>query len=419
MVDDSSLTWPMSSLTARFPRLLFPAAAAVLLVGGCGGGEAGGWAGSVDTLENGTVRMENPAAGIWTEETRPRLELTATIGRATGDERYLFGDVRDLAVDGMGRVWVLDNQSRELRVFGSAGDHVRSIGGDGEGPGEFRNPNGIARDPTTRRMWVVDPATSRYTVFDTAGELVETRPRDATGWGYRWPGRFDREGRLFDFMIAGGPADPFRGVVVRSSAGQALDTVHPPASVRDRAFFRIERANGRTVRPVPYSAYGDWTISRDGTLWATPGDPYRLLELIVGGDTARILEREHSPVSVTETELDSIRREYGEEFGEAAAQVDFSRIPGEKPAVRAVFVTRDGRVWALPYGRRGETGRLADVFTPDGRYLGRLELPVRLRWSVPPVGTGDALYGVRRDPATGVDQVVRIAIERNKRSRRS
>jgi len=384
----------------------------VLAVASCGETGGGGWAGSVDTLSSGTVRVRNPASGLWTDETRPRPELTTTIGRATGEEPFLFGDVRDIEVDGMGRVWVLDNQNREVRVFGPDGRHVRTVGGAGEGPGEFRNPNGIARDPGTGRIWVVDPATGRYTVFDTAGSLVETRPRDATGWGYRWPGRFDRDRRLFDFMLAGGVDDRFRGIVIRSGAGDALDTLRIPTSAGQRSFFRIERENGMTMRPVPYVAYGDWEVAPVGTVWATRADAYRLQEVTAAGDTARIVTREHEPVSVTEAERDSIRRDFVDDFGEGAKQVDFSRIPGEKAAIRALFVGRTGRVWVLPYGRRGETGRLADVFGSEGRYLGRLELPVRLRWSVHPIVTEDALYGVRDDPATGVNQVVRVAIER-------
>ena len=380
-------------------------------VSACGGDESGSWVGTVDTLSGGTVRVRNPATGLWTAQARPGVEIAATIGRATGDERFLFGDVRDIEVDGMGRVWVLDNQSRMIRVFGSTGRHVRTIGGAGQGPGEFRNPNGLARDPTSGRIWVVDPATSRYTVFDTAGTLVETRPRDATGWGYRWPGRFDQDGRLFDFMIAGGPRNRFRGLVLRSGRAEPLDTLRLPAGPRDPAFVRIERENGRTVRPVPFAPRPDWDVSPRGSVWWTSGDPYRLLEVTSAGDTARIVERELDPTPVTEAEMDSIRDDWTEEFGQGVRQVDFSRIPDAKAAIRAVFVGRTNRIWVLPYGDTGETGRLVDVFDPEGRYLGRLELPVRLRWSVPPVVTHDAIYGVREEPATGVDQVVVLTIE--------
>lgn len=391
-------------------------AAAVLLTAlagvGCGGSDDGGWAGTADTLPDGLVRVQNPASGTWTAETRPRLSLTTTIGRATGDERYLFGDVRDLAVDEMGRIWVLDNQNRELRVFSPDGSHVRTFGGTGEGPGEFRDPNGLARDPTTGRMWVIDPATSRYTVFDTAGRLVETRPRDASGYGYVWPGRFDRDGRLFDYMLVSGDGDwRFRGLVVRGADGNARDSLRFSPDAGERSFFRIERENGMAMRAVPFTPYGDWAVSPSGSVWRTEGDPYRLVEIGRDDDTIRIVEQEHEPVPVTEAELDSIRRFYEEQYGQGANQLDFSRIPEQKPAIRALFVARDGRVWVLPYGRQGQTGRIADVFTPKGHYLGRLELPVRLRWSISPVVTEEALYGVREDPATGVHQVVRIAIE--------
>jgi len=40
----------------------------VLLLAGCGGDDAGEhWAGTVDTLPNGAVRVSNPATGVWAE----------------------------------------------------------------------------------------------------------------------------------------------------------------------------------------------------------------------------------------------------------------------------------------------------------------------------------------------------------------
>lgn len=399
---------PAARRRAGVARLVLIAA---LAAGGCGDGETGRWAGSVDTLPDGTVHVQNPAEGTWTRETRPRLQLELAIGRATGAEPYLFGDVRDLTVDGMGRIWVLDNQSRQVRVFGPDGEHVRTVGGEGQGPGEFRNPNGLARDPTTGRVWVVDPANARYTVFDTAGRLVETIPRQATGWGYAWPGRFDDGGRLRDFVLGGTGEVRFRGIVRRTADGDPLDSLRLP-SYESWSSYQIEQGDRRTVTAVPYSARPAWALSPRGSLWWTVSGPYALHEISHEGDTLRLVEREHEPVPVTDPELDSVRRSYDERFGEAARQVDFSRIPDRKPAIREVFVSRAGRLWVLPYGGWGETGRLADVFTPAGRYLGRLELPVRLRWYAAPVITEEALYGVRADPATGVHQVVRLSIDR-------
>ena len=76
-------------------------------------------------------------------------------GVLDGDPAYLFDEVRALAQDAEGRVYVLDSGFRTVRVFEHRGGHLYSIGGPGEGPGEFRIRHlcGLALDPDGR-LWV-------------------------------------------------------------------------------------------------------------------------------------------------------------------------------------------------------------------------------------------------------------------------
>lgn len=76
-------------------------------------------------------------------------------GVLDGDPAYLFDDVEALAQDAEGRVYVADSGSRTVRVFEHRGSHLYSIGGPGEGPGEFRISRlcGLAFD-LDGRLWV-------------------------------------------------------------------------------------------------------------------------------------------------------------------------------------------------------------------------------------------------------------------------
>src|SRR6187551_3395842 len=53
-----------------------------------------------------------------------------------------FTTIAGLGFDAEGRIWVLDRQTQELRVFGRNGEFVRNIGQRGSGPGEFQEING-------------------------------------------------------------------------------------------------------------------------------------------------------------------------------------------------------------------------------------------------------------------------------------
>lgn len=98
------------------------------------------WAGSVDTLADGVVHVRNSAEPLWTAGEGWTLEEELRIGSATDEGPELLGQVRDLAVDPLDRIYVLESQSNEIRVFDADGEHVRTFGREGQGPGELNGP---------------------------------------------------------------------------------------------------------------------------------------------------------------------------------------------------------------------------------------------------------------------------------------
>lgn len=64
----------------------------------------------------------------------PRL---STIG--VGDEpiEQAFGEVLDVEVDSLGRLYVLDGISKDIRVFDSSSNYLLTLGREGHGPSEF------------------------------------------------------------------------------------------------------------------------------------------------------------------------------------------------------------------------------------------------------------------------------------------
>jgi hypothetical protein len=72
-----------------------------------------------------------------------------------------------------GRVWVADTGNhRVVRLFNPGDRLIRRgiIGGQGEGPGQFRSPSDVAVD-SQGRLYVADTGNSRIQVFDADGRL--------------------------------------------------------------------------------------------------------------------------------------------------------------------------------------------------------------------------------------------------------
>ncbi len=76
----------------------------------------------------------------------------------------IFGRITSVARDRKDRVFVLDNQYAEIRVFNENGAFLFTIGEKGEGPGSFMYPEWIAVDPWDT-VYVADRAQMKVEVF--------------------------------------------------------------------------------------------------------------------------------------------------------------------------------------------------------------------------------------------------------------
>ena len=117
------------------------------------------------------------------------------IGSISGEGPGSLAGVGAIAVDETSRVWVYDNFDSQIKVFDSAGRHVRTIGRSGAGPGEFRSVIGMAWDGSGQ-LWVVDALNVRYSVYDTSGSLIADYRRPIGLYDAYWTGGFDDQGRF-------------------------------------------------------------------------------------------------------------------------------------------------------------------------------------------------------------------------------
>lgn len=70
-------------------------------------------------------------------------EITS-IGILYGNENEMFGRIEDVVIDSFNRVYILDANRQHIRVFNTNGDYISTLGGRGEGPGEFQMARSMA-----------------------------------------------------------------------------------------------------------------------------------------------------------------------------------------------------------------------------------------------------------------------------------
>lgn len=376
------------------------------------------WQAAVDTVGD-TVTVRTLSGSVWADTVTLAAEVS--IGRLDGPDEYVLGNPSAIAVASDGTILVLDGQVPVIRAYDPDGRHLRDVGRQGRGPGEYDGPDGLAVLPDGRIL-VRDPANSRISVFDLEGSLLEEWPHSA---GFNTDRRFyvDREGRSYVTTLLERGLAPWEwefGLVVYDAAGHVVDTLPAPTWEFEPAQVRASREGSSSVRRVPFTPQTVWTFSPLGYFVGGLSDDYRIDLFRPGGPIVRI-ERVWMPVRVTPQEADEQRRRITEglrrQYG--AWRWNGPGVPDTKPPFKEMFTDDGGNVWLVVSTRavpimteeealdeRRASGstplRFAepvalDVFDPAGRYLGHVRPPPTFRVTPEPVVRGDYVWAVTRD----------------------
>ena len=92
------------------------------------------------------------------------LSEVLSVGVIDGDPVRVFGRILDVRATPGGSFVILDQQAPALRWFDLSGDHLGSIDGRGEGPGELSEPRAMAVS-ANGTVAIVDPRNARYSFF--------------------------------------------------------------------------------------------------------------------------------------------------------------------------------------------------------------------------------------------------------------
>ncbi|MFW5905207.1 MAG: 6-bladed beta-propeller, partial [bacterium] len=88
------------------------------------------------------------------------------------DEEYDQGRVVGFEVLDDGRMVIADGVSNQIRIYSPSGQRLATLGGRGEGPGEFVGLSGLLVRADS--LIVLDEAVQRLTVLHLEGEVLRT-----------------------------------------------------------------------------------------------------------------------------------------------------------------------------------------------------------------------------------------------------
>ncbi len=331
------------------------------------------------------------------------------VGTMAGDDWEQFGNVRRVAFDGVGRLFIFDSQADRIHVVGPDGEYLHTIGRSGEGPGEFRRPDGLA---VTRdgRVVIADLGHRAYHIFGADGEFDRMVGMAPEAGDIRITDIYPHpEGEAVftavgaqllsgNFSTSGARTTPHtsRPVERLLLAGDvaAKDTVAEgwlPGGGNATSLPVDGQPNYRVPRPAPFGPDILLGVLPDGSVAFSDSSAYAIKIARPGAGLWRVLTRPLQPIPVTnrviEAEKDRRLKELEERSDRGGIVLNGVRMAPdlerererieeleffeEVSIVRGLKTDWTGGIWVQRHGLEpSDDDGPIDVLTMDGEYVG-------------------------------------------------
>ena len=306
-----------------------------------------------------------------------------------------------------GRILTTHPSEGVARLFSPEGKLLRVFGGPGDGPGEFRNPQGAGQLSDT--IWVNDGARGRFVLYDKA---------------LKWIGYVDRpDGSNTQVVLSGGVVMGFSGGNRRAlydKDGKLLRTIdyalpsvpHHTFEVRDRG--APGTASQLLHLPSPFRAIARSLVSRDGrdAIFLEPGElwngrPGQLRYHRLSTTTWQLghpVVISLPPRRISAAEKDSILDEQAPSERVRADYKAGARMPEYYPSYQYFTLMGDSMLWITEFG-------IPNSWTLIDMSLGRAVMRLRFPPSfIPFAATSTQVWGTLKDQ-DGIPIVVRYRIQ--------
>ncbi len=212
------------------------------------------------------------------------------IGTVKGRDEYMFGEIREIAVDNEGQIFVLDTKKTLINVYDKNGLYKKTIGRHGQGPGELQTPQRMSK--TWQGEIVVEDHGARAFVYYTLDGQYSRRVMYAG---------------VFIFTSGIDAAGNIVGVVQtpgKNGNKQVINRYDPKLNYLHSIGYPIEWDRGE------YNYFKSWlkwaAFKGDHIIFAF-SENYELYIHDVQGKLVQIIEKEYKPVRISEEELAHMR----------------------------------------------------------------------------------------------------------------
>jgi len=280
------------------------------------------------------------------------LEEDLRIGVESGDEDYMFAELRSVQVDEDEDIIVLDWKYNVIKVFDKNGEHIRTFGKHGQGPGEIQGPSRMYLKGG-KDIGILDSSNNRFSYYSKEGKCLKE-----TGLGKHamiFRAIPDSRGFIYGdtFVLDGNSRKD--SILKFDPEFNLVSTI----ATHEKAFTRLE------VNPVREGLIYQ-VMADDRLVWA---HTYEYALHIVGPDGKLIkkITKDYNQIKITEKDKGKIIKDmWGDEPPPSGFKI---ATPKSYPPMYYLLGDDKGRIYVRTYERDSEGKLKWDVFDEEGRFI--------------------------------------------------
>lgn len=331
-----------------------------------------------------TIVENQPDADVpaWTVAPEPILEIGGDIGDPS-QELFRVRAARRLPDGG---VVIANGGTQEIRFYGPDGAFLRSVGGEGEGPGEYQGLSVVERLGADSLL-TFDFQNRRVSILDISGEHARSFILELSGEGF--PG-LEGVGGADGRALVVQEGTVFRAGQVESGVSRDSVSYHlvdatgelrgPLGRFPGSERWVLSTENMIMVRGLPFGHGPRFVATSSGFYYAST-DTYDIGYYGLDGRLERRIRLLRPPRPVTDADREANRAaELAEADEERRPEIERrlreTPYPETMPAHDALHVDALGHLWVQEYTppfEEGGTDRWR-IYDPEGRQVATAEL---------------------------------------------
>lgn len=307
-------------------------------------------------------------------------------------------------VDDNENIYIIEFQDQVIKVFGSDGKHIKTIGAKGSGPGEFKS---VAYLAVTKdgKLVVMDQTARRTSFFDSSGRFLKS---------FQWRTSY------------------YNFIMIKSSSYIISEIVYSGDRQFQDLFVKEVDFNGKEIRfsgeftppeakiirqgkythyfSAPVSTSSIFAGDQDrGLFYHCVNNKYIIEVYDTSGKLFRKIDRPYEPVPFTDKDAKEYRARVGNvpyEFLKKA--IEEMEMPKVKSIVERMYVDDEGNLWIRTneIKEEGDKSLTAfDIFDSDGYYFAKVWTAI-----IPSIFKKGKMYRMDTDQDTGYRSLKRYKV---------